>query len=424
MKKNTLFCLLLTSLIAFSGCAAREKSELPNAAPGSAPTASEPQKIGLDDALDAALKHAGLDRDQVVLDRSKLELDDGVWEYELEFTSNSHEYEYTINAVSGEIIKFSLENLPQQSGGSGSGSGSGTGIGSSGGSSTPQNTERITEAQAKEIALDHAEVSASEAVFTKSKLELDDNIWVYEFEFYTNSCEYEYKINAVSGKVLEYSFESIPHQGSGNGSGSGTNSGSGSESSSSSSSDSQQGSERITEAQAQRIALDHAGVSASEATFTKSKLEREDNIWVYEFEFYTNSCEYEYKINAVSGRVLVYSFENKPIQGGSGSASGSGSSTGRLSELQAKDIAMKHAGVSGGTAVFKEFKLETDNGIWEYEIEFFADGSEFEYKLNAVTGAVLGWEMDGYSHHCGSGHCTHYPSSYHHGDDHHWDDHH
>lgn len=358
MKKNTLFCLLLISVIALSGCAAREKSELPNAAPGSAPTVSDPQKIGLDDALNAALKHAGLSGEQVVLDRSKLELDDGVWEYELEFTSNSHEYEYTINAVSGEIIKFSLENAPQQSGGSGSGSGSGTGSGSSGGSSTPQ-------------------------------------------------------------------------QGSGNGSGSGTNSGSGSGSGSGSSgsgsgssSDSQPGSERITEAQAQRIALEHAGVSAGEATFTKSKLEREDNIWVYEFEFYTNSCEYEYEINAVSGRVLVYSFENKPVQGGSGSGSGSGTSSGRLSELQAEDIALKHAGVSDGTAMIKKFKLEMNNGVWEYEIEFFAGGSEFEYKLNAVTGAVLEWEMDGYLHHCGSSHCTHYPSSYHHGDDHHWDDHH
>lgn len=405
MKKNALFCLLLTSVIMLSGCAAREKSELPDIAPDSAQgsTVSDPQKIGLDDALNAALKHAGLDREQVVLDRSKLELDDGVWEYELEFTSNSREYEYTINAVSGEIIKFSPENAPQQSGGSDSGSGSGTN------SSTPQGSERITETQAREIALDHAGVSAGAAAFTKSKLELDDNIWEYEFEFTANSRKYEYKINAVSGKVLEYSFENIPTQSSSGGSSSGSGgSGSGTP----------QDTERITEAKAQKIALDHAGVSAGAATFTKSKLELEDRIWVYEFGFFTNSSEYEYKINAVSGRVLVYSFENKTTQGES---SGSGSE--RLSELQANDIVLKHAGVSAGEVVFKEFKLETDNGVWEYDIEFLAGGSEFEYKINAVTGAVLEWEMDGYSHHCGEANCTHHPS-YHHGDDHHWDDHH
>ncbi|MDE7230160.1 MAG: PepSY domain-containing protein [Oscillospiraceae bacterium] len=322
MKKNALYCFLLTSVIMLSGCAARSESDLPDAAlDGTGGSSAElnstdtlsQQSIGLDDALNIALKHAGLDKDQIVLVRSKLELDGGIREYEIEFTADSHEYEYSVNAVSGEIIKFSMENisLPSESGSNSESVSS---------SDSQQDPERITEAQAKDIALKHAGISASAVTFTKSKLELDNGIWEYEIEFIANSREYEYTINAVSGTIISFESESIPQQ-------------------SDSGSNSQQGSERITEAQAKDIALRHAGVSSSAVTFTKSK-------------------------------------------------------------------------------------LELDNGIWEYEIEFFAGGSEFEYKLNAVTGAVLEWEMDGYSHHCGDSHCTHYPSSYHHGDDHHWDGHH
>lgn len=41
-------------------------------------------------------------------------------------------------------------------------------------------------------------------VFSKAKLENDDGRTVYEIEFYYNTTEYEYKINASTGEILEF----------------------------------------------------------------------------------------------------------------------------------------------------------------------------------------------------------------------------
>lgn len=60
---------------------------------------------------------------------------------------------------------------------------------------------------AKEIALNHAGLSASEVFFKKSKLDREDRIMVYEIEFYYGNWEYEYEINATTGAILEYDIE-------------------------------------------------------------------------------------------------------------------------------------------------------------------------------------------------------------------------
>ena len=54
---------------------------------------------------------------------------------------------------------------------------------------------------------------------------------------------------------------------------------------------------------AKSIALKDAGLSSSSVTFTKAKLDREDGVRVYEIEFFTSDKEYEYEINASSGKI-------------------------------------------------------------------------------------------------------------------------
>ena len=51
------------------------------------------------------------------------------------------------------------------------------------------------------------EISESEIVFSKAKLENDDGRTVYEIEFYYGKIQYEYIIDAVSGTIIEYDFE-------------------------------------------------------------------------------------------------------------------------------------------------------------------------------------------------------------------------
>lgn len=66
----------------------------------------------------------------------------------------------------------------------------------------------------------------------------------------------------------------------------------------------QSGNEQISLDDAKNAALADAGVSASDVTYTKEKLDYEDGIAVYDIEFFADGVEYEYTINAVDGTVV------------------------------------------------------------------------------------------------------------------------
>ena len=58
--------------------------------------------------------------------------------------------------------------------------------------------------QAKTIAAQHAGFGVNDVVFSKTKLERDDGLYVYEIEFYKDGAEYDCTINAANGSVIEY----------------------------------------------------------------------------------------------------------------------------------------------------------------------------------------------------------------------------
>ena len=66
---------------------------------------------------------------------------------------------------------------------------------------------------------------------------------------------------------------------------------------------------RLTKEEAKQIALDKAGVTAAEATFTKAKLDYDDVREEYEFEFFANGREFDIDVDANTGRVLKFDVE-------------------------------------------------------------------------------------------------------------------
>ena len=66
---------------------------------------------------------------------------------------------------------------------------------------------------------------------------------------------------------------------------------------------------RLTKDEAKKIALDKAGVTAAEATFTKAKLDYDDGREEYEFEFYANGREFEVDVDVNTGRVVKFDAE-------------------------------------------------------------------------------------------------------------------
>lgn len=63
-----------------------------------------------------------------------------------------------------------------------------------------------------------------------------------------------------------------------------------------------------------------------------------------------------------------------------------------ISMDQAKQIALKHANVSN--ANFVESSFDHDHGVQKYEIKFYAGNTEYDYEIDASTGAVLSFDHD------------------------------
>ena len=60
-----------------------------------------------------------------------------------------------------------------------------------------------------------------------------------------------------------------------------------------------------------------------------------------------------------------------------------------ISVDKAKETATSHAGLKVADVTFSKAKLDNDDGRLEYEIEFFRDGVEYDYTIDAVNGSIL-----------------------------------
>ncbi|PWM99867.1 MAG: cell wall protein [Massilioclostridium sp.] len=219
----------------------------------------------------------------------------------------------------------------------------------------------IGEEKAKEIALSHAGLSENDVTIQKIKLDYDDGMVEYDVEFFTATQEYDYNINAQTGDVVSNEIEPF-HANNTSPQGQGAT---------------------ITLEQAKQAALSHAGVSANAASFKKVELENDDNKLVYELEFYTSDAEYDYKIDASSGAVLSYDQE----QFNQGGSSNHGSS---ISEEEARRIAQNKA----PNAQIVSFQPDRDDGQEIYEIELREGNIEYDCEIRKSDGAIIKWEQD------------------------------
>ncbi|MBE6886776.1 MAG: PepSY domain-containing protein [Oscillospiraceae bacterium] len=60
----------------------------------------------------------------------------------------------------------------------------------------------------------------------------------------------------------------------------------------------------------------------------------------------------------------------------------------------AKAAACAHAGLEGTAVFFEECEFDFDDGKMVYEVEFFHAGKEYEYEIDALTGAVVKAKTD------------------------------
>lgn len=254
-----------------------------NAAPiTTSGSASQSAYIGLEAAKEAALKHAGVSASDATFVEAEYDYDDGRMVYEVEFHVKGTEYDYEIDAQTGEVVKYKTEQN-----------------GTNTGSSSANTSSFIGESAAKAAALSHAGVSESSTKYCNAWLEYDDGrAECYEVEFMAGNTRYEYKIALTSATVLESERESYGGSGS-----SGQSTG---QSGSQTSGGTGTSSTDIGAEKAKSIALNHAGVSASQTSEMKVEQDWDDGVLEYEVEFKAGGVEYEYTIHGGTGQILKY----------------------------------------------------------------------------------------------------------------------
>ena len=244
--------------------------------------------------------------------------------------------------------------------------------------SSQEQTQMIPMEEAQEAALKAADIVAADADISATTLSEVAGVACYKVEFTSGEYAYAYTINAETGAVMEMSSQEQNAQASGtqtetadpaapapaqNATGTGT----------------------VDEAAAQKIALEHAGVKAADATITKSKLDYEDGRQVYDIEWYVGGAKYDYEIATDTGEIISSAYEEKTM--------GADSRSVTVSEADAKKTALDR--VSGATDKdLYEWKLDYDDGRPEYEGKIIYGGTEYEFTIDAATGSVMEWDAE------------------------------
>lgn len=61
---------------------------------------------------------------------------------------------------------------------------------------------------------------------------------------------------------------------------------------------------------------------------------------------------------------------------------------------EAKTFALDYAGISGANVVYEDVEFDYDDGVPQYELEFYYSGYEYEVDVHAITGAILDYDVD------------------------------
>ena len=146
--------------------------------------------------------------------------------------------------------------------------------------------------------------------------------------------------------------------------------------------------ESITEAEAQNIAYEYAGVSASNVTILSIQKDREDR--EYEIRFYDDMYEYEIDVNYNSGRVINF---EKDLRDNVDANQG-GNTTVSMSEDEARSIALQRVGKTQDEVTFTRVRVDRENGVTVYDVYFYDNEKEYELSIDVDTKEVISYKED------------------------------
>lgn len=313
-------------------------------------TANDTAYIGLEKAKEIAIAKAG-GGDVVSIE---LDVEDGVMVYEGEIVYNNVEYDFDINALDGTILKWEEDR-------------NGVNIDTS---------NVIGEARAKEIIL----AKAPGAEITKLVLDEDDGILYYEGYARVDGKLYEFEVKADDGVIRKWELEDDY-----------SDNNSGNSSSGNSNNNNSTSTPKPTTAPSTSISMDEARTLVLKkvpgATITKIELDYDDGRKIYEGEAYKDGYEYEFEINASTGKFIKW---EQDWDDDHHDDDHHGSTSGLISAEKAEQAVLNK--LPGAT--IRSMELDEDDGYYCYEGEAYKNGVEYEFVIDAYSSKILEWDQE------------------------------
>lgn len=141
----------------------------------------------------------------------------------------------------------------------------------------------------------------------------------------------------------------------------------------------------------------YAGTTALDSVTAEVDSELDESTAHYEVELHTAWGEFEYLVDAYTGKVLSGQKDllaTAPAGDATAKPSAPSGTVQDIGYAKAKSIALNHAGLSENEAYDMEIELDDEDGTLVYEVAFKSGGMEYSYEINAATGAILKHETE------------------------------
>lgn len=151
----------------------------------------------------------------------------------------------------------------------------------------------------------------------------------------------------------------------------------------------------IGKEQAKQIAYGDAGISEDDVERVHVLKDWDDGRYVYEIEFVENAYQYDYEIAASNGKILSKEVEkgfedqNTQTQQDAMQTPTDDKQSVKVSVEAATQMVIDK--VAGASSEQVRIELDFDDGIYKYEGELHYGGMEYDFEIDANTGAFLEW---------------------------------
>ena len=143
----------------------------------------------------------------------------------------------------------------------------------------------------------------------------------------------------------------------------------------------------IDDAAAAKAAMDHAGVKTVGPRALYVAPDREDGRLIYDVRFHDGASAYNYEVAVEDGRILKAEREALPTLPAQTAQAGD------IGAERAKAVALADAKTKETPRRVK-VERDSEDGVWVYEVEFRADGMEYDYVIDAAKGTILKREAE------------------------------